>query len=1376
MKKYFKYYVVFLALTTFAIMAERSVMYGDSNESKIELIYSNIYTTQLSMGVESFELKEILNNSGKYRVAIENGTSILEEGMPDIPKLSTSVIIPDNTEMELSILSYEYTEYQDIHVAPSKGNLNRSVIPDEIPFSYSDIYKTDSFYPGHLADIGDPYILRDLRGSSIIFYPIQYNAYTKVLRVYSNIEILIESKGSSIDNVLQRKNSSTDVKVANEFNHIYNNLFINYNTDTRFEYLIDQGNMLIISYDDFIDEMQTFVDWKNKKGIPTEIIGINSIGSSASAMQAFINNYYQENGLTFLLLVGDINQMPTHIVNGAASDASFGFIEGNDSFAEVIVGRFSANNPSQLNTQIERTLDYEQNPDSDGDWYASALGVGSNQGPGYGGLSDAEFNDLLWNDLLSNFTYNSYQGIFDPTGSVSQGVDAVNDGVGVINYTGHAGPTGWGNGAPLGVNDVNNLTNTNKLPFIFTVGCNPGEFNNYGECFCESWMWATDDDGNPTGAVAHLGSTISQSWEPPMHGQWAMNAILTESYDDNITRTYGGVVANGCMHMNEAQGSSGVNETNHWTIFGDPSLLIRTDSPQEINAIYDNVITVGQEEFVVDVGTDGILVAISSDGELLSSAYSNGGIAILNLENVSNEPGIVDMVITGFNSFPHESELNIITPDGAYLVYSNFELVNSQVDFVEYGQEVQMNLIVENVGTMNTNGINVEVFSSDEYITIINSESMIAYAIVSEEAVTEQPIIFSVSNDVPDGHMAQFSVVLSNEEVWNFNFSVEAHAPVFEIANPVIIDSNGDGVWDAGEDATIIVDLINSGSSGFGYYPGATISTDNPYITILSEENANTFYGIDANTVYEGTFFVQANEDTPLNTEVEFNISWGYSSTAPCDNDYFSGEGCVEQADFLYSVIVGHPTTLIWDPSDNHSSGDRLSQYFDEIGFNGYDYFIGTDVPDTDNYSKAFILLGVYPENYQLQENDVTGFIEILNNDGSIYLEGNDTWAFDMQTSLQGMFGLIGVNDGTSDLLSVVGSEGSFAEGLYMSYNGGNSYIDQLAPSDGFALLENDVANYVTAVAYDNDSYRTIGASHELGGLQGDDFNAYIEGILNFFDQGGGNIEPPECSIGDLNEDGLIDVLDIIRVVSIIVSSGLPPTDLEICASDINADGNIDILDILVLINIIIDDNSRLSRSEVASEVILSISNDKLEIESDGPIKGLELIVHSNSEELDFNLPLGMELAYNVTDDKHYILIYSMQGNVINNGILFESVDSFEIIEFKAANSCNDFVNIVYSDITNPDTFVLKQNYPNPFNPSTTIEFELGAGDNVDLSIYDINGRKISTLAQGYYNSGTYSYVWDGKDSNGSLASSGIYLYTLISSDQIITNRMLLLK
>ena len=185
------------------------------------------------------------------------------------------------------------------------------------------------------------------------------------------------------------------------------------------------------------------------------------------------------------------------------------------------------------------------------------------------------------------------------------------------------------------------------------------EFNNYGECFCEAWMRATDADGNPTGSVGHLGSTISQSWEPPMHGQWAMNAILTESYEDNISRSYGGISVNGCMHMNEAQGSYGINETNHWTIFGDPTLLIRTDQPEVLNAVYEQSIMVGQTEFIVDVGVDGALVALSNNGQLLSSAYSIGGVAILSLTNVANQPGQVDLVITSFNTYPHEDVLNV---------------------------------------------------------------------------------------------------------------------------------------------------------------------------------------------------------------------------------------------------------------------------------------------------------------------------------------------------------------------------------------------------------------------------------------------------------------------------------------------------------------------------------------------------------------------------------------------------------------------------------------------------------------------------------------------------------------------------------------------
>ena len=1160
-----KYIYIVLLLLSNAWLAEADYNLKNlKGSAEVSLLSSDIYNTSLRVEVSDYMLLNLVESSNKFKVFIDGGTSIMNLGSPDLPKLSTSIVVPDNAKMNIIITDTEYEDYDNVYIAPSKGNLTRDIDPTTVPFIYNDTYKQNVFYPGTLAELDSPYILRDLRGQSVVFYPIQYNPITKTLRVYSKIDIDIVASEISNDNILSRDTEA--IKINNEFMHIYSDLFINSNNDTRFEYLYDEGEMLIICYDDFIDEMQPFVDWKNKKGIYTEIVGINEVGSSVSSMQAYINNYYYENNLTYLLLVGDINQIPTHIVNGAASDPSFGFINGDDSFAEVIVGRFSANNPGELLTQIDRTLDYELGPELV-DHLDNAVGIGSTQGPGYGGLSDDQFNDLLWNDFLSPFTYDNFEGIYDGGGSVAQGVTAVNEGVGIINYTGHAGPTGWGNGAPLSVNDVNNLENAGKLPFIFTVGCNPGEFNNYGESFCEAWLRATDDNGNHIGAVGHLGSTISQSWEPPMHGQWAMNAILTESYEQNVSRSYGGIIVNGCMHMNEAQGSAGKNETNHWTIFGDPSLLIRTDEPQALNAAYNQTISVGESEFVVDVGVDGALVALSSNGELLSSAYSIGGVAIVDLSNVSSTPGEVDLVISSFNTNPIEDQLTIITPDGPFLVYSGYELIgtDSLEDYVQYGDQAEINIVVENVGVSNTNGITVSVSSDDEYITMINSESMIAYAVVGSDAVTENTISFSVLNSVPDNHLAQFDVVLNDgDNQWDMSFNINIHAPVFELANPQILDAGEDSIWDAGENASITVELINSGSANFWNYPGATISTDSPYVTILSDENQNTLYGIAANDSEIGTFLVQADASAPLGTEVDFNISWGYSSISECFGD------CVEQASLVYSVVIGHPTVLIWDPSDNHTSGDRLVSHFESVGFNGYDYVTLTNIPELDNYMTVFVFLGIYPNNYTLQEIQATGFVDMLNAGKNVYLEGGDTWAFDMSTSLHSMFGLDGVDDGSADLNSIIGSVNAFAEGYSFSYDGGNNYIDHLSPTQGFALLENDQSDYVTAVGYDSGTYRTIGASHELGGLQGDHFGDYVDGILSFFNQNDDNSDV-ECVAGDLNADGNIDITDIIRAIGIIVNSGLPATDEEVCAGDVNGDGAINILDILVIVNIILD-------------------------------------------------------------------------------------------------------------------------------------------------------------------------------------------------------------
>ena len=56
--------------------------------------------------------------------------------------------------------------------------------------------------------------------------------------------------------------------------------------------------------------------------------------------------------------------------------------------------------------------------------------------------------------------------------------------------------------------------------------------------------------------------------------------------------------------------------------------------------------------------------------------------------------------------------------------------------------------------------------------------------------------------------------------------------------------------------------------------------------------------------------------------------------------------------------MVGHPSILIWDPTSQHISGDRLVEYFNNNNISGYDYYDSIEVPPADLYSNVFIFLG----------------------------------------------------------------------------------------------------------------------------------------------------------------------------------------------------------------------------------------------------------------------------------------------------------------------------------------------------------------------------------------------------------------------------------
>ncbi len=651
--------------------SELTLLSSDFNTSIIEVINHGFWKQNIRM----------VNNQQEVLISAENTTPLLVKGAPDLGKLTASVAIPDLARMQITILEEEYTDLQDVHIIPSKGNLTRDIDPDDVPYEYGREYQADAFFPGVPAELRTPHIIRDVRGQTIVIYPFRYNPVQGILRVYTRMVLEVKAVGDDGENGRPGDGETwrRGEKIVRAFEGIYQRNFLNYDESlgaSRYTPLEEDGNMLIISYGSFMADMQDFVDWKNMSGIPTEIVDVSSIGSTAAAIKTYVANYYNTNGLTYLLLVGDAAQVPTSSTSAGASDNDYGYIVGNDHYPDIFVGRFSAETNAHVQTQVLRTLNYEREPDLSPAFFERAMCIASAEGPGDDSEYDWQHQRNIRTDYMS-FTYtygaelyDGSQGGQDAAGNPTTTMVAseINTGTGIISYTGHGSTTSWSTTGFSNTN-VNSLTNTNKLPFILSVACVNGNFVGY-TCFAEAWLRATYN-GQPSGAVATVMSTINQSWNPPMQGQDEMVDILVESYPTNIKRSFGGICMNGCMNMNDVYGSAGDEMTDTWTIFGDPSLMVRTDAPVAMTVTHASDLPVGSSQLTVYCNEEGARVAVSNDYNLLGTGFISSGSAIVDFGQINTEDTLT-VTVTAFNCLPSIDTVLITDVEMSYVSCTSF--------------------------------------------------------------------------------------------------------------------------------------------------------------------------------------------------------------------------------------------------------------------------------------------------------------------------------------------------------------------------------------------------------------------------------------------------------------------------------------------------------------------------------------------------------------------------------------------------------------------------------------------------------------------------------------------------------------------------------
>ena len=215
-----------------------------------------------------------------------------------------------------------------------------------------------------------------------------------------------------------------------------------------------------------------------------EIIDIASIGNNQEALKTYIEEYYHSHNLTYVLFVGDHQHIPAYLDASLSgySDNYYGYIEGDDSYPEVFVGRFSAENQNQVTTQVNRVIQYEQNPVIS-EAYSNSVGVGSSEGPGDDGEYDYQHLRNIRSGLL-DYTYTFGYELYDGSqgGEDAEGNPNASDlhvllqeGMGLINYTGH-GSSFSCSSSGYNSSDVNQLTNTDVHPFFWSVACVNGDF------------------------------------------------------------------------------------------------------------------------------------------------------------------------------------------------------------------------------------------------------------------------------------------------------------------------------------------------------------------------------------------------------------------------------------------------------------------------------------------------------------------------------------------------------------------------------------------------------------------------------------------------------------------------------------------------------------------------------------------------------------------------------------------------------------------------------------------------------------------------------------------------------------------------------------
>lgn len=791
--------------------------------------------------------------------SFKGSTPLLEAGAPDLPKFAALLQVAGAEDYVAEVLQSEFEEIRNVLVAPSKGDLLRTVDPNQQPFIFGETYGAKGFYPDVPVSLRPVFRQRELHGLPVWIQPLQYEASTRTLRRYSALTIRIRpAKGQM---------QIPAIPAGVTFDQLYKKLYLNYQgaASTGSEAM---DRLLVVAPDAWETTLAPLLEWKRQSGIHTRFLPLSLAGGGdPEILRQTIRDIYAAEAITHILLAGDEFHIgPIMRPSGGSSyscDNCFGYLDDDDHILDMLVGRLHAADERQLVLMVQRILEYEKSPSmkTGVDWFATGMASASEEGAGFGDDGQADYehaNEWKAKYLESGFGvygefYDGDHGAESPTPghpsadqpgnpeSDSLVARINNGGLSIYNYTGH----GWEQGLASGnfsTDAVAKLRNEGAYPILIAVACCAGNFTN-GECLGEAWQRAGDTvTVQPWGGIAGFFSSDFQSWSPPMEGQDAMNQYLIDADGVNLFPSIGGMAAYGNTLMIAAYGNGGEVMADFWNPFADPTTLPRNAWPDSLTAALPDSTTLGATELQVACSVEGARIGLYHNGQTLAAAWVQNGMATLTFPPLSDPESIV-VTVTQFNYIPFQSSISVGSIAGPFLACRGVKVDDASGNgnaLMDYRESFHLDLELSNYGGGSADSAHLQLIALHPGVLVENAAVTIGAIAAGTDLLADNAFQIQVIEDLPHGTELPFRIlIMYGQDSGTCDLTLPLQAPDLRIDRlnwrDTLAFGNGNGRLEAGELAAFTFDYRNAGGSDS---PELTmeITTDSPWITFSTAQ------------------------------------------------------------------------------------------------------------------------------------------------------------------------------------------------------------------------------------------------------------------------------------------------------------------------------------------------------------------------------------------------------------------------------------------------------------------------------------------------------------------------------------------------------------